>query len=99
MTEPKKTVPLDREEQDLLDALEEIDAKDVPAVSPERQQMFREAAADFADKEASMSISMDALELEELKKQAASRGVRCQSFIREVLHKYLTGQLVEKNVC
>ena len=99
MTEPKKTVPLDPEEQDLLDALEGLDTKNLSAVPQERQQMFREAAANFASKEASMSISMDASELEELKKRAASKGIRCQSFIREVLHKYLTGRLVEKNIC
>lgn len=88
---------LDQEEQDLLDVLEGLDAKNLSAVPQKREQMFQEAAANFASKEARMS--MDASELEELKKRAASRGIRCQSFIREVLHKYLTGQLVEKNIC
>ena len=47
MTVANKTAPLDQEEQDLLDALEQLDAKALPPVSPERQQLFREAAASF----------------------------------------------------
>ncbi len=99
MTMSNKAAPLDQEEQDLLEALEQLDAKALPPVSPEQQQHFREAAASFVNKETSLSISMDALEMEELKKRAASRGIRCQSFVKDILHKYLTGQLLEKNAC
>jgi predicted DNA binding CopG/RHH family protein len=99
MTAQTKTVPLDQEEQDLLDALEHLDAKELPPPSPERQKMFREAAENFARKETSMNISMDAGELEELKRRAAVKGMKFPSFIKEVLHKYITGQLVEKKVC
>lgn len=99
MTVHKKTRPLDQEEQDLLDALEHLDAKKLPPPSPERQKMFREAAENFACKETSMNIQIDAGELEELKKRAARNGLRCQSFVKEILHKYITGQLVEKKAC
>ncbi len=99
MTMPNKEAPLDQEEQDLQDALEQLDVKALPPVSPERQQLFREAAASFVSKEISLSISMDALEMEELRRRAASNGIRCQSFVRDILHKYLTGQLLEKNAC
>jgi predicted DNA binding CopG/RHH family protein len=97
MTMPNKTAPLDQEEQDLLDALEQLDAKALPPVPSERQQLFREAAASFVSRETHLSISMDALDMEELHKRAASRGIRCQSFVKDILHKYLTGQLLEKN--
>jgi predicted DNA binding CopG/RHH family protein len=99
MTMPNKTAPLDQEEQDLLEAIEQLDAQSLPPVSPERQQLFREAAASFVSRETSLSISMDALDMEELRKRAASRGIRCQSFVKDILHKYLTGQLLEKNAC
>jgi predicted DNA binding CopG/RHH family protein len=99
MTMPNKTAPLDQEEQDLLEALEQLDAQALPPVSPEQQQLFREAAASFVSKETNLSISMDALEMEELRKRAASRGIICQSFVKDILHKYLTGQLLEKNAC
>ena len=99
MTISKKTAPLDQEEQDLQDALEQLDVSTLPPVSPERQQLFREAAASFVSRETSLSISMDALEMEELRRRAASRGIICQSFVRDILHKYLTGQLLEKNAC
>lgn len=99
MTVPENVVPLDQEEQDILDALEQLDAKNLPPPSPERQKIFREAAENFARKETSMNIQMDAGELEELKKRAARNGLRCQSFVKEILHKYITGQLVEKQAC
>jgi predicted DNA binding CopG/RHH family protein len=99
MTMPNKEALLDQEEQELQDALEQLDTNVLPPVPPERQQFFREAAASFVSRETSLSISMDALEMEELRKRAASRGIICQSFVRDILHKYLTGQLLEKNAC
>ena len=99
MTVANKTATLDQEEQDLLEALEQMDSKNLPPVAPEQQQLFREAAASFVSRETHLNISMDALDMEELHKRAASRGIRCQSFVKDILHKYLTGQLLEKNVC
>lgn len=41
MAMTNKAAPLDQEEQDLLEALEQLDAKALPPVSPEQQQLFR----------------------------------------------------------
>jgi predicted DNA binding CopG/RHH family protein len=79
--------------------LEQLDTKKLPPLSPEWRKMFREAAVNFVSGETSMSIRMDARELEELRKQATGNGLKCQFFIKAVLHKYITGQLVEKNAC
>jgi predicted DNA binding CopG/RHH family protein len=99
MTMPNKTAPLDQEEQDLLEAIEQLDAQALPPVTPEQQKLFREAAANFVSKETSLNITMDISDMAEIMRQAAHRGTQCQLFVQEILHKYLTGQLVEKNAC
>ena len=35
--------------------------------------------------------------IEKIKEQAALAGLKYQTFIKSVLHKYITGQLVEKD--
>ncbi len=99
MNAEKNIRPLDQEEHDLADALEQLDVEALPALNIEQQRMLQEAAANFVGQEASMNISMNASELEEIRRRAARKGMQCQSFIREILHKYLTGQLAEKQVC
>jgi predicted DNA binding CopG/RHH family protein len=99
MTMPNKTAPLDQEEQDLFEALEQMDTKNLPPVTPEQQKLFREAAANFVSKETSPNITMDLSDMAEIMQRAAHRGTQCQLFVREILHKYLAGQLVEKNAC
>jgi predicted DNA binding CopG/RHH family protein len=99
MTVANKTAPLDQEEQDLLEALEQMDSKNLPPVAPEQQQLFREAAASFVSKETSLNITMDLSDMAEIMRRAAHRGTQCQSFVQEIVHKYLSGQLVEKNAC
>ena len=47
-------------------------------------------------KETKMNIRIDADELEAIKKRAAEEGLKYQPFVRSVLHKYITGRLVEK---
>jgi predicted DNA binding CopG/RHH family protein len=44
-----------------------------------------------------MNIRIDAAELEKIKRQAEKEGLRYQTLIKSVLHKYITGQLVERD--
>ncbi len=67
MNAEKNIRPLDQEEHDLADALEQLDVEALPALNPERQRIFQEAAANFFGQEASMNISMNASELEEIR--------------------------------
>jgi predicted DNA binding CopG/RHH family protein len=43
-----------------------------------------------------MNIRIDPLELDEIKKRAAVEGLKYQSLVKSVLHKYVTGQLIER---
>ena len=42
-----------------------------------------------------MNIRIDSFELEKIKERAAREGLRYQTFVKSVLHKYITGQLIE----
>ena len=44
-----------------------------------------------------MNIRIDPEELEKIKEYAAREGLRYQTFIKSVLHKYITGRLIEKD--
>jgi predicted DNA binding CopG/RHH family protein len=87
---------LDREEQDLMEAFESIEIEKVAAPTEIEQQEIKAAARDFVKKETKMNIRIDAFELEKIKEYADNEGLKYQSFVKSVLHKYITGQLVEK---
>jgi predicted DNA binding CopG/RHH family protein len=87
---------LDQEEQDLLDSLEKMDQSAFTEPSPVRQTMLRQAAHEYIRKETKMNIRIDPHELELIKEQAAREGLKYQSFVKSVLHRYITGQLVDK---
>ena len=87
---------LDEEEKDIIEDLEAIDLKKIGRPSKEEQTTLRKSAAAFLRQEAKMNIRIDPIELEKIKEQAAREGLKYQTFIKSILHKYITGQLVEK---
>ena len=44
-----------------------------------------------------MNTRIDAEELSRLKQRAEREGLRYQTLVKSVIHKYLTGQLVDRN--
>ena len=87
---------LDEEEKDLMESLENIDINSLPKPTAEREKMFKDAAREFRKKETKMNIRIDEFELEKIKEFADNEGLKYQTFVKSVLHKYITGQLVEK---
>ena len=89
---------LDEEEKDLVDSLKEIDIASMPSPSDEIQSSLKEAASNFVKQESKMNIRINSVELEQIKKRASMEGLKYQSFVKSVLHKYITGQLVESKI-
>ncbi len=87
---------LDQEEKDLARALETIDIHTIPKPTEERQKVLKTAASEFRKKETKMNIRIDEFELEKIKEFADSEGLKYQAFVKSVVHKYITGQLVDK---
>ena len=96
MAKSKKVKPLDQEELDLEKALADVDVSKLSKPSAKTQQKFKTAAVKFVKTETKMNIRIDPFELEEIKKRAAVEGLKYQSFVKSVLHKYVTGQLIER---
>jgi predicted DNA binding CopG/RHH family protein len=87
---------LDNEEKDLEKALDKINVAKLSKPNQKTQNKFKSAASNFVKKEIKTNIKFDPLELEEIKKRADFKGLEYQSLIKYILHKYITGQLVEK---
>ena len=71
-----------------------MDVKNLEIPSKNEQQELKASAKDFLKTNAKMNIRIDPLELEKIKEQAELAGLKYQTFVKSVLHKYITGQLI-----
>lgn len=94
----KNTNPLDQEEMDLQNELENVDLNSIEKPNFEISNKFKLASSNYIKSETKMNIRIDPLELAEIKKKAAFEGLKYQSFVKSILHKYVTGQLIERKV-
>ena len=98
MTERYDPQYVDEEEKELIEQLDDVDTEALERPSSHRQDQLREAAREhLKNRAAKMNIRIDAAELEKIKRQAEKEGLRYQTLIKSVLHKYITGQLVERD--
>ena len=62
----------------------------------ENIKQLKSMAKDYVKKhQTKMNIRISEDELEKIKQRAEREGLKYQTFIKSVLHKYMTGQLVE----
>jgi predicted DNA binding CopG/RHH family protein len=87
---------LDEEEKEIIEELRKSDFRKAKKPTEKEQKEIKNAAKEFLKQEAKMNIRIDPMELKKIKERASQEGLRYQTFIKSVLHKYLTGQLVEK---
>jgi predicted DNA binding CopG/RHH family protein len=88
-----KTISLDREEQDILEA---FDAGELQSVmTPERKQFIETAANDTFQQNKRVTIKVSASDLTAIQKAALQQGIPYQIFITSILHKYASGTLYE----
>ena len=88
---------LDNEEKELLEDIEKIDVRKLKAPLKKEQKLLGDAAKRYLQNETKMNIRIERSELEKIKRQAKREGLKYQTLIKSVLHKYVTGQLIEKN--
>ena len=87
---------LDDEEKDLIETYNSIPISENHKPTQVQQAKFKQAAKSFLKQEKKMNIRIDEQELERIKEFANREGLRYQTFIKSVIHRYITGQLVEK---
>jgi len=87
---------IDSEEKALMESLDEFDLKSIENDTDNIKSLQKSAKAYLKKQETKMNIRISSSDLERIKERAAKEGLKYQTFIKSVLHKYLTGQLVEK---
>jgi len=94
MTNLLKVTCLDIEEVDLQESIDGLDIKKLSKPSKQDQKKFVDAANHYVKKETKMNIRIDPFELEAIKKCAKGEGLKYQTFIKNIIHKYINGDLV-----
>ncbi len=87
---------LDAEEKALMKSYSVVDKNKVARPGKKEQSVFKKAAKDYIRSQTKMNIRIDQGELDVIKQKAAVDGLKYQTFVKSILHKYVTGQLVEK---
>lgn len=85
--------PYDREEQDILDAFER---GEWTPVSREDAARYAASAKEMLRKDARVNIRLSSRDLDRLKRRALVEGIPYQTLMASVLHKYVSGRLVER---
>jgi len=88
---------IDSEEEDILKSIETVDLKSIRKPTKQEQTEIKNAAKEYLKKETKMNIRINQYDLNRIKEEATREGLKYQTFIKSILHKYLSGQLVEKS--
>jgi predicted DNA binding CopG/RHH family protein len=87
----KKREKLDKEEQWIEENAEQF----VPVTNRERQEI--ETIIASANKTKNINIRISAHDIARIREMSAAEGLPYQTFISSILHKYVTGKLVDEN--
>jgi predicted DNA binding CopG/RHH family protein len=87
---------IDEEEKKTMEEIEKMDVKKIKKPTRGEKDMLRKAAQKYIRAEAKMNIRIGEEELKKIKERAGREGLKYQSFVKSILYKYMTGQLVEK---
>jgi len=86
---------LDNEERNLIKSLETEEWKSVKDIESWKT-MLSKAATSTLTKDQRMNIRITKNDLEGIKIKAAEEGIPYQTLVASILHKYVTGRLMEK---
>lgn len=88
-------VQLDEEEREILEAYERGETVPVPNVEAEIAK-YQEAARNFFRKDRRVNIRLANRDILALQEMAMEDGIPYQTLMSSILHKYVTGRLVER---
>jgi predicted DNA binding CopG/RHH family protein len=86
---------LDKEEKDLLDSYERGEWKSVKNLKEEIEK-HRGYARQTLRKDKRVNIKISSMVLDELQIRAVEDGMPYQTLISSILHRFVTGRLIEK---
>ena len=85
---------LDKEEQEILDAFDAGEFKSV--MTPTRKRAAQTAAEESLKKDKRINIRLSGRDLIALQRRAAKEGLPYQTLVSSILHKYVSGNLMDK---
>lgn len=88
-------VEMDAEEREILEAFERGETVPVPDMEDKITE-YQEAARVFLRKEQRVNIRITNQDLFALKEMAFEDGIPYQTLMSSILHKYVTGRLIER---
>ena len=90
-----KAIPLDDEERKLLDSYDRGEWKSVQ--NPEQEiRRLQQHAKNTLQKDTRINIRMSSKDLDQVQVIAAQEGIPYQTLISSIIHKYVSGYLIEK---
>ncbi len=92
-----KKLKLTKEEKNILDSFENDEWVSVPNVNEEIKKL-QQVAANTLKKDKRINIRMTSKDLNDIKAKAIEEGLPYQSFITSILHKYISGKIIEKRI-
>ncbi|MDK9716875.1 MAG: hypothetical protein OEL57_03085 [Trichlorobacter sp.] len=92
-----KKITLDTYEQEMLESFEHGSMTSV-ITSHDQLKKYRTAARDTFIKDRRVNIRLSTPDLMDIQEKAAEEGLPYQTLIASILHKYVSGKLVEKPV-
>lgn len=87
---------LDKEERNLIDSIEKGEWRSIADLQKEIERS-KEIAKSTVIKDQRMNIRIAKKDLDALKVKAMEEGMPYQTLVSSVIHKYLSGSLVEKS--
>ena len=87
---------MDKEEKELIESIEGSDKELKPSSETMKKKIEHAAREHRKVNETKMNIRLGKDELERIKKRASREGLKYQTFVKSVLHKYITGQLMDR---
>jgi predicted DNA binding CopG/RHH family protein len=93
----KKMNKRNAKDEELLESVERGDWKSVPHVGRERRRFRKYADATFK-KDRRINIRISSKDLHAIQTRALEEGIPYQTLISSLLHKYISGRLIEKGI-
>ncbi len=90
----KSKIKLNKEERDILESFERGEWKSVKNLQEEIKK-HQEYARQTLKKDKRINIRISSKDLDEIQSMAIEDGIPYQTLISSVLHRYVTGRLVE----
>lgn len=92
----KAFTPIDQEEKDLMDSLENDDWNRVKDFENEKNSAIK-AARNTLKKDKRINLRLTQKDYHDIQIKAVEEGIPYQTLISSIVHKYLNGSLTQKN--